>query len=116
VWIDLFATLVQPAALLYVIYLVFLAFWSPGRNPFPLISLILIGAVYGFQIIIFLLKQEWQHIGWMIIYLLATPVFTFWLPIYSFWHFDDFGWGNTRVVVGEDKKTSHVMEVEQVFL
>jgi chitin synthase len=112
VWVDLFATLVQPAALLYVLYLVFLAFWSPGRNPFPLISLILIGCVYGFQVIIFLLKQEWQHIGWMVIYLIATPVFTFWLPIYSFWHFDDFGWGNTRVVVGEEGKAVHVAEVD----
>ena len=24
------------------------------------------------------------------------PVYAFWLPLYSFWHFDDFSWGNTR--------------------
>lgn len=29
------------------------------------------------------------------------PAFSFYLPIYSFWHFDDFSWGNTRVVYGE---------------
>jgi chitin synthase len=29
------------------------------------------------------------------------------LPLYSFWHFDDFSWGATRVVVGEKKGDSH---------
>lgn len=27
--------------------------------------------------------------------------------MYSFWHFDDFSWGATRVVVGEKKGDSH---------
>lgn len=40
-------------------------------------------------------------IGWMIIYILAMPVFSFGLPLYSFWHMDDFSWGNTRIVTGE---------------
>ncbi|KAI8802726.1 putative chitin synthase 6 [Cladochytrium replicatum] len=103
VFLDLFATLVQPAALLYVAYLVFMLITDETTN-FPLISVIMLGAIYGFQIIIFLLRREWQHIGWMVIYLLATPVHGFWLPLYSFWHFDDFSWGNTRRVVGEDSK------------
>ena len=29
------------------------------------------------------------------------PIFYFWLPIYSYWHFDDFSWGNTRRVDGK---------------
>jgi chitin synthase len=37
----------------------------------------------------------------MIMYVIAIPVFTFCLPLYSFWHMDDFSWGNTRVVTGE---------------
>ncbi|KAJ2890160.1 hypothetical protein GGI21_006276 [Coemansia aciculifera] len=40
----------------------------------------------------------------MFIYLLAYPLWSFVLPIYSFWHFDDFSWGNTRVVVGDGKR------------
>jgi chitin synthase len=32
------------------------------------------------------------------------PAFSFYLPIYSFWHFDDFSWGNTRVVYGEKNR------------
>jgi chitin synthase len=37
----------------------------------------------------------------MILYIIAIPVFSFALPLYSFWHMDDFSWGNTRVVTGE---------------
>jgi chitin synthase len=40
----------------------------------------------------------------MIIYILAMPVFSFGLPLYSFWHMDDFTWGNTRLVTGEKGK------------
>ncbi len=29
---------------------------------------------------------------------MATPVFSFCIPVYSFWHFDDFSWGDTRLV------------------
>jgi chitin synthase len=76
VFIDLLATLVQPASLIYIVYLIFLAvFDKEFQTNIPVVSLILIAAVYGFQIIIFLFRAEWQHIGWMIFYLLATPVF-----------------------------------------
>ena len=64
VFIDLVATFIQPSSLLYVGYLVYLAATDNLTN-IPIISLILIGAVYGFQVIIFLLKTQWQHIGWM---------------------------------------------------
>lgn len=64
----------------------------------------MIASVYGLQAIIFILKRQWQHVGWMIIYLLAFPIYSFVLPIYSFWCQDDFSWGNTRIVVGEQGK------------
>ena len=101
---DLFATLVMPATLGYLFYLVYNAVM---KKFFPLISLILLAAGYGLQILIFLARGQWQHIGWLAIYILALPVFTFVLPAYSFWHMDDFSWGNTRIVIGErgGKKT-----------
>ncbi|EGF82537.1 hypothetical protein BATDEDRAFT_34502 [Batrachochytrium dendrobatidis JAM81] len=110
VFLDLFATFVQPAIVIYIVYLIYSV--STSTDTFPLLSIILIGCIYGFQVIIFLIKREWQHIAWMIIYLLAIPVFSFWIPCYSFWHFDDFSWGNTRVVVGEGKKTVYVADAE----
>ncbi|KAJ3180810.1 hypothetical protein HDU85_003891 [Gaertneriomyces sp. JEL0708] len=114
VFLDLFATFVQPAALGYIIYLVY-ATVSDTETQFPLISIIMIAAIYGFQMIIFLLKREWQHIGWMIIYMLAMPIFGAYIPLYSFWHFDDFSWGNTRRVIEEHdgKKVEKIVEVKE---
>lgn len=43
----------------------------------------------------------------MLIYLISLPIWNFILPTYSFWHFDDFSWGDTRqtagAVAGADK-------------
>jgi chitin synthase len=44
---------------------------STGKAAIPIVSLVMIGAVYGLQVIIFLLKREFMLIGWMIIYILA---------------------------------------------
>jgi chitin synthase len=47
------------------------------------------------------------YVAWMLIYLLSLPIWNFILPTYSFWHFDDFSWGDTRqtagAVAGADK-------------
>ena len=69
VFIDLFGTLILPATCAYLGYLIYRVASHTGQ--FPLISIIMIGAVYGLQAIIFLIKRQWQHIGWMIIYILA---------------------------------------------
>lgn len=39
----------------------------------------------------------------MLIYLLSLPIWNFILPVYAFWHFDDFSWGDTRKAAGEKK-------------
>lgn len=36
----------------------------------------------------------------MLVYLISLPVWNFILPTYSFWHFDDFSWGDTRQTAG----------------
>jgi chitin synthase len=104
VFIDLFGTIILPATCVYLGYLVYLIASHTGQ--FPMISIIMLAAVYGLQALIFILKRQWQHIGWMIIYILAFPIYSFILPIYSFWNQDNFSWGNTRIVIGEkgDKK------------
>lgn len=99
VFIDLFGTIILPATCAYLVYLIYRVASHSGQ--FPLISLIMLAAVYGLQAIIFIIKRQWQHVGWMIIYLLAYPIYSFVLPVYSFWKQDDFSWGNTRIVIGE---------------
>lgn len=102
VFIDLLSTIVQPTILVYIGYLIYRCVSNPGVIPYT--AFILLGAIYGLQAIIFILRRKWEMVGWMIIYILATPVFSFGLPFYSFWHMDDFNWGNTRVVAGEKGK------------
>lgn len=99
VFIDLFGTIILPATCAYLGYLIYRVATHSGQ--FPLISLVMIAAVYGLQAIIFIIKRQWQHVGWMIIYILAFPIYSFILPVFSFWSQDDFSWGNTRIVIGE---------------
>ncbi|KAI9597706.1 chitin synthase-domain-containing protein [Syncephalis fuscata] len=116
VMIDLLGTITMPATLVYIGYLIYMVADAKAEGR-PLniswVSLAILGAVYGLQAVIFILKRQWQHVGWMIIYLLAMPIFGFMLPLYSFWHFDDFSWGNTRVVVGENKKKKVIVVGEE---
>lgn len=99
VFIDLFGTIILPATCAYLGYLIYRVATRTGQ--FPIISLAMLAAVYGLQALIFIIKRQWQHVGWMIIYILAFPVYSFVLPIYSFWNQDNFSWGSTRIVLGE---------------
>lgn len=102
VFLDLLSTIVQPVIVAYIVYLLVLV--GLNSNVVPLTAFVLLGAIYGLQAIIFILRRKWEMIGWMIIYILAIPIFSLGLPLYSFWHMDDFSWGNTRVVMGEKGK------------
>lgn len=64
----------------------------------------MLGAIYGLQVIIYVLHRKFEHIGWMLVYILAIPFFSFILPLVSFWQMDDFSWGSTREIVGEHGK------------
>ncbi|KAI6709453.1 hypothetical protein JHW43_008031 [Diplocarpon mali] len=109
VFIDLFGTIILPATFGYLVYMIYNV--AAGKGQFPLISIVMLAAVYGLQALIFIIKRQWQHIGWMIIYILAFPIYSFILPIYSFWNQDNFSWGNTRIVIGE-KGGKQVVAVE----
>ncbi|KAF2837194.1 glycosyltransferase family 2 protein [Patellaria atrata CBS 101060] len=99
VFLDLLSTIVQPVIVGYIIYLIYLLIHD--SSIVPVTAFILLGAIYGLQAIIFIIRRKWEMIGWMIVYILATPLFAFLLPLYSFWKMDDFSWGNTRIVTGE---------------
>ncbi|KAF1940026.1 hypothetical protein EJ02DRAFT_424326 [Clathrospora elynae] len=110
VFIDLFGTIVLPSICAYLVYLVYTV--SSGKGQFPMFSIIMLAAVYGLQALIFIIKRQWQHVGWMIIYLMAFPIYSLALPMYSFWKQDDFSWGNTRVVIGE-QGTKQVLTTDE---
>jgi chitin synthase len=83
VMFDLITTLLSPAGFIYIIYLV-ISLALDDQSQIPFISLIMIGAIYGLQVIIFVLKREFQHIGWMVIYIFAMPLYQFFLPLYRY--------------------------------
>ncbi|KAF9436264.1 hypothetical protein BGZ76_004446 [Entomortierella beljakovae] len=114
VFVDLLGTLILPVSFVYLVYLIIVV--ATQAQPLPIVAVVILAAVYGLQALIFILKGAWQHIGWMIIYIIAMPFYSVFIPLYSFWHFDDFSWGNTRQVVGADgKKTVMVAEAQTRF-
>ncbi|KAI9297881.1 hypothetical protein K502DRAFT_300293 [Neoconidiobolus thromboides FSU 785] len=113
VFLDLVGTLILPATVIYLIYIIVAA--ATGFQYISTYSIIIMCSAYILQALIFIIKQQWQHIGWMVFYLLGMGLFNFYIPIYSFWHFDDFSWGNTRVVLGDDGKKQIINEEEETF-
>jgi len=51
----------------------------------------------------------------MVIYIMAFPIYSFILPLFSFWKQDDFSWGSTRIVIGESGDKKVVAEEEEEF-
>ncbi|KAI9104804.1 chitin synthase [Phlyctochytrium arcticum] len=114
--LDLFSTAVLPAALLFMYVLIITAIAGQGAT-LPL-AMLLVSLLLP-AVLITLTTRKWVYVGWMGVYLLALPVWNFMLPLYAFWHFDDFSWGETRKVEGDDGGhggTSGTFEVGSVHL
>jgi chitin synthase len=112
--LDLISTLVMPALVGYLIYLIY-SIATADADTVPYISIATIAGVYGLQALLFIIKRKWEYIIWMLVSVLAIPVFSFYIPLYSYWHFDDFSWGNTRVVMGDTGKAIQVVADEGDF-
>ncbi|KAF9078668.1 glycosyltransferase family 2 protein [Rhodocollybia butyracea] len=102
VMIDLVSTIIQPVTVGYIVYLIYSV--VTNGEAIPTISLVMLGAIYGMQALVFIMRRKWDMIGWMVFYILAIPIFSLYLPLYSFWKMDDFSWGATRLVMGESGK------------
>ncbi|KAJ3098167.1 hypothetical protein HDU97_004215 [Phlyctochytrium planicorne] len=105
IFIDLIGTVVLPAAILFTLFLIVISIVGPVV---PVIPLLLLGAILGLPAILVLLTtRRVIYIYWMLIYLVALPIWNLVLPVYAFWHFDDFSWGQTRMIQGETKDSGH---------
>ena len=95
--LDLIATMILPASMIYAGYFVYLVFVT-GED-ISLLMLILYGVIMGVQVVIFLLRSRWDYLFWFLIFMVVgVPLFYLVLPIYSFCKMDDFSWGHTRQV------------------
>ncbi|KAI9251516.1 chitin synthase-domain-containing protein [Phascolomyces articulosus] len=104
VFMELVGTLALPAAIAFTLYLIILAITG---NP-AIIPLILLALILGLPaVLIVMTSRKVVYVGWMFIYLFSLPIWNFVLPMYAYWHFDDFSWGDTRRVEGNEKDRGH---------
>ncbi|ODQ67036.1 hypothetical protein NADFUDRAFT_9032, partial [Nadsonia fulvescens var. elongata DSM 6958] len=101
IFIELIGTLVLPAAISFTIYVIIYAIVS---RPTPILSLVLLAIIMGLPgLLIIITASRWSYVVWMFIYLISLPIWNFVLPMYAYWKFDDFSWGDTRTIAGGDK-------------
>lgn len=99
VFMDLLGTIVLPIAISLTYMLIVSMAFSPPKTFEEAIPLMMLVAVLGLPAILILITtRKVVYVFWMLIYLLALPIWNFLLPLYAFWHFDDFSWGETRLV------------------
>ncbi len=104
--LDLVATLILPASLVYVCFGLFMTLLT--GEPISFFMLVVWAIAIGVQVIVFVMRSRWDYWWWFLVYVLAgVPVFCFILPIYSFWHMDDFSWGRTRQVSDVKPEGNH---------
>lgn len=78
-------------------------------GPVQTIPLVLLALILGLPaVLIVLTAHRWSYVAWMFIYLVSLPIWNFVLPIYAFWKFDDFSWGETRKTAGEKTKKAGI--------
>ncbi|KAL4074286.1 glycosyltransferase family 2 protein [Scleroderma citrinum] len=108
VFMDLLGTVVLPIAISLTYMLIGGMILQPPNTFQEAIPLVMLCSVLGLPAILILITtRKIVYVFWMFAYLLALPVWNFILPVYAFWHFDDFSWGETRKVEGEAKGQSH---------
>ncbi|ORX77462.1 fungal chitin synthase, partial [Basidiobolus meristosporus CBS 931.73] len=101
VFMELLGTVVLPAAILFTLYLLGISFL--GKSV-PVIPLVLLSLVLGLPALLILsTTRRFVYLWYMIVYLLTLPIWNLVLPTYAYWHFDDFTWGQTRLVEGESE-------------
>jgi chitin synthase len=99
VFMDLVGTVVLPIAIALTYTLIVGMALSPPKTFEEAIPLMLLVAVLGLPAVLILITtRKVVYVFWMLIYLIALPVWNFILPLYAFWHFDDFSWGETRYI------------------
>ncbi|KAF9281270.1 hypothetical protein BGZ68_006739 [Mortierella alpina] len=105
---ELIGTVTLPVSLILMIVLIIKMSVTEINSFAQAVPLILMVFVLALPAILILLTtRKLIYVAWMFIYLMALPVWNFILPVYAYWHFDDFSWGETRKVAGEAKGEAH---------
>jgi chitin synthase len=108
IFMELVGTVSLPVAIVMTYYLI-VSLIIQGVNGqlqtfqqfIPL--LLLLAVLFLPAILILITTRKVVYVMWMFIYLFGLPIWNFILPVYAYWHFDDFSWGETRKVAGGAK-------------
>ncbi|CAM6031967.1 unnamed protein product, partial [Sphagnum compactum] len=104
IFMELLGTLVLPAAILFTGVMIVTSI----IGDLQIIPLGLLAAILGLPaFLIFLTRASVLYAWYMFCYLLSLPVWNFILPVYAYWHFDDFSWGETRKIESTLKEKGH---------
>lgn len=109
---DLIVTMILPASLVYIGYLIYLFITQPEL--IDTFVLIFYGVSFSLQMLSFLVRSRWDYLWWFAVFCVGgIPVFYFILPIYAFANMDDFSWGKTRTVTPATEKVGDVSQSEE---
>ncbi|KAF9345520.1 hypothetical protein BGX26_003040 [Mortierella sp. AD094] len=105
---ELIGTVVLPVAMiLMIVLIVTLARMTITTFSQAVPLALLVFTLTMPAVLILITTRKVIYVAWMFVYLMALPVWNFILPVYAYWHFDDFSWGETRKVAGEAKGEAH---------
>ncbi|WUR04235.1 chitin synthase (CHS1) [Vairimorpha necatrix] len=111
--VELFGTLVLPAAIVFTVVLIV----SSIINEPAWIPLIMLGGIFLLPAVLILITTfQISYIFWLLIYIISIPIWNFVLPMYAFWHFDDFSWGDTRKIDGAENNEEEVENEQQKII
>lgn len=118
IFMELLGTLVLPAAIVFTGVLITTSIIGDLQY-IPLGLLIAILGLPAF--LIFFTRSSLIYAWYMLCYLIALPIWNFVLPVYAYWHFDDFSWGETRKIESATKDKAHgdkegVFDSSQIFM
>ncbi|KAJ2443934.1 ATP-dependent RNA helicase [Coemansia sp. RSA 2440] len=113
VLMDLLGNAVLPASVAFCYYLVGAACMGQAVAV-PLVLMALAFVLQGAMIVV--TTQRIGYIYWMVIYILALPVWNFIMPVYAFWRFDDFSWGRSSTHADDNDTRAFITADERLAL
>ncbi|KAI9599362.1 chitin synthase-domain-containing protein [Syncephalis fuscata] len=99
IFMELIGTVVLPAAFIFLLALIVAGIAGTDVG-LPLLFMCATLMLQAFLVLV--TTRKGVYVMWMGVFLLGMPIWNLVLPLYAFWHFDDFSWGATRKVDGPD--------------
>lgn len=100
--IDLIGTVLLPGSTVLLAYFIVLTIIKGDIDTQSVILVLGTLGLPGF--IVVFATGNFLYTVWLILYLLALPIWNFVLPVYAFLNFDNFSWGETRRVRNKKDK------------